>query len=98
MVSLTSSGMPLLFDNNRVYGYPTAVTGNLTVDNITAKQGLVTIVRHNDTVAPTVPSQFKFLGGLYEASVDNFYYINCVYVDIADTSNNVYHYVITQEI
>jgi hypothetical protein len=79
------------FNRDRIYGFPTAESGNITVDNTTATQGVVVLMRHNDVAEPSYPANFVTVSGLYADNADNLFTVICVYVDSTDTTNNIYY-------
>ena len=87
---------PLEFDRPRNYGYPTALTGNVTITNATAVMGPVVMVRLNQAAEPTYPANCVKISGSFKPSVDNFYYFDCVYVAGAAGADNIYHFTISQ--
>ena len=93
---LAGTAFPVQLDRPRNYGYPAAMTGNITVTNATAILGPVVMIRLNQATEPTYPANFVKISGTFKPSVDNFYYVECVYVAGAAGANNVYHFTISQ--
>lgn len=87
---------PLEFDRPGNYGYPTALTGNITINHATAVMGPIVMVRLNQATEPTYPANCVKIAGTFKPSVDNFYYFDCVYVAGAGGASNVYHFTISQ--
>lgn len=78
-----SSGSVVKFDIPRHYGTPSSpITGNITFNFDNAKVGMTQVMCHNDSVAPTLPSEAVVLNGTYATGVDNYitlmYYTNGV--------------------
>lgn len=93
---IDGGAFPVQLDRPRNYGYPTAMTGNITVNNATAVMGPVAMIRHNQAAEPSYPANWVKVSGKWKASVDNFYYVECVYVHPSNSANNIYHYTISQ--
>jgi hypothetical protein len=89
--ALSSTGTLMQFNRDRIYGFPTAESGNITVDNTTATQGVVVLMRHNDVAEPSYPANFVTVAGNYVDATDNLLNVICVYVDTANTANNIYY-------
>jgi hypothetical protein len=89
--ALSSTGTLMQFNRDRIYGFPTAESGNITVDNTTATQGVVVLMRHNDVAEPSYPANFTRVAGNYVDATDNLLNVICVYVDTANTANNIYY-------
>ena len=68
----------VIFDNDYVIGNAAARTGNILFDFTGAKIGAVTMMKHNDAAAFTIPVEADKIGGTYVASVDNYIYFNLV--------------------
>jgi hypothetical protein len=82
------------FDRPRRYGYPTAITGNITFSFTNAIEGMTQVMRHNHSAAPTLPASAKLLSGEYTISVNNYIYFVCILK--GDTKE--VHVTISQEI
>jgi hypothetical protein len=93
---IAGSAFPLEFDRPRNYGYPTALTGNITITNATAVMGPVVMVRINQATEPTYPAGCVKISGTFKPSVNNYYYFDCVYVGGTAGADNVYHLTISQ--
>jgi hypothetical protein len=89
--ALSSTGTLMQFNRDRIYGFPTAESGNITVDNTTATQGVVVLMRHNSVAEPSYPANFVTVAGNYVDATDNLLNVICVYVDTANTANNIYY-------
>jgi len=75
---LESTGAEVAFDRPRRYGYPTAITGNITFSFTNAIEGMTQVMRHNDSDIPTLPASAKLLSGEYTISVNNYIYFVCI--------------------
>ena len=73
-----STGAEVAFDRPRRYGYPTAITGNITFSFTNAIEGMTQVMRHNDGTIPDLPASAKVLSGEYELSVNNYIYFVCI--------------------
>ena len=73
-----STGAEVAFDRPRRYGYPTAITGNITFSFTNAIEGMTQVMRHNDSTIPTLPASSKLLSGEYTISVNNYIYFVCI--------------------
>ena len=94
---ITRPAFPVELDQSGNYGYPAARTDSaIAINNATAKMGPVAMLRINRTTEPTYPTNCTCIAGKFKPSVDNFYYIECVYVAGVNGANNVYHYTISQ--
>lgn len=92
-----STGMAVAFDKNRNYGYPTAESGSaFSTDNSTSVLGSIAMIRLNRATEPTYPGSWVCISGKFKASVNNYYYVECVYVAGTAGANNVYHYTLSQ--
>ena len=75
---LVSGGTAVKFDKGRTYGSEASPeTGNITLDAVGAKVGVVICVIHNHSVAPTFGAQFKRLttSDNYITGVNNYIYM-----------------------
>lgn len=89
--------MALVFDRAANYGYPTAETGSaFTITDSTAVVGVILFIRVNRATEPTYTAKCVCISGKFKASVDNFYYFECLYVAGSGGADNVYHYTISQ--
>ena len=73
--SLLTTGTSILFDRPRYYGYPTAVSGNITFDFTGAVNGQAQHIRVNASTKPTLPSSIRLLAGGFVPDVINDYYL-----------------------
>ena len=73
--SLLTTGTSILFDRPRYYGYPTAVSGNITFDFTGAVNGQAQHIRVNAATKPTLPSSIRLLAGGFVPDVINDYYL-----------------------
>lgn len=64
-------GTVIKFDRPKVYGYPVAETGNITIDTTELVPGLEQLLIHNTAEAPTFPESCVLLGE-YIVDVDNY--------------------------
>jgi hypothetical protein len=91
---LETSGAEVSFDRARRYGYPTAITANITFSFTNAIEGMTQVMRHNHSSAPTLPASAKVLSGEYTTGVNNYIYFVCILK--GDTKE--VHVTISQEI
>lgn len=68
---LASTGTAIAFDVDRHYGFPTAETGNITLDSTNFTPGITQLVRHNSGSVPSFSSPFQVISGSYLISVKN---------------------------
>ena len=73
--SLLTTGTSILFDRPRYYGYPTAVSTNITFDFTGAVSGQAQHIRVNASTKPTLPSSIRLLSGGFVPDVINDYYL-----------------------
>jgi hypothetical protein len=92
---IASTGSVVHFDYPRRYGYPTAITGNITFDFTNGVLGADAIMRHNDGTIPTLPATAKVIAGEYLVDVNN--YICFILVDKTESAEEVW-VTISQEI
>lgn len=74
-----ATGTVVAFVAPQIYGLVTAETGNITADHTNAKVGMVQLMRHQHSSAPTFASEFKKIGGTYTNNVMNyimFFYVS----------------------
>ena len=94
---LTRTGMALVFDQDANYGYPSAETGSaFTTTDASAVLGVILKVRVNRATEPSYFSRATCISGTFKASVNNYYYFECVYVGGSGGSSNEYEYTISQ--
>lgn len=94
---VAGTAYPLEFDRPRNYGYPTALTDSaVSITHATAIMGPVVMVRMNRATEPTYPANCVIISGKFKASVNNYYYFDCVYVGGTAGADNVYHVTISQ--
>lgn len=86
-----STGTAIAFDTPRTYGYATAETGNITLNDTGLIEGMVQLLIHNDSSEPTFGSEFKIISGAYAANEDNYIFMLAV-------KSNLILVTITQEI
>jgi hypothetical protein len=85
----------VLFNKDYITGCQgTPRTGNITFDFTGAKLGSVTVLCHNDSIDPTIPSNNILLSGEYFEDVDNYY----VFMIVKITSTQQVLCTICQEI
>jgi len=73
--SLLTTGTSILFDRPRYYGYPTAVSTNITFDFTGAVSGQAQHIRVNASTKPTLPASIRLLAGGFVPDVINDYYL-----------------------
>ena len=73
--SLLTTGTSILFDRPRYYGYPTAVSGNITFDFTGAVNGQAQHIRVNASIKPTLPASIRLLAGNFIPDTINDYYL-----------------------
>jgi hypothetical protein len=76
--STNSGGTAIRFDKPRTYGYPTAETGNISVDYADFIPGICQLIIHNSGVEPTLGAGLVLIGGSYTISVANYIMLQAV--------------------
>jgi hypothetical protein len=82
----------VLFDKDYVTGNAGVRTGNILFDFTGSKLGAVTVMTHNDSSIPTIPSTGIIIGGNYVLNENNFIYLMCV----KKSSPEIVHVTISQ--
>ena len=73
-----TSGAIVAFDVPRTYGYSSALTGNITINETGAVKGMTQLVIHNDSGEPTYGTGAVVIAGAYSTGEDNYIFYNFV--------------------
>lgn len=66
------SGTAIQFDAPAIYGYESAETGDITLNDSELIEGLTQLLIHNDSAEPAFETEFKIISGEYVTEVDNY--------------------------
>ncbi len=86
--------LAVTFKEDGTGGYPTALTGNITLDFTDAKNGVRVLLRHNSPTEPTIiPTPINIGGSGYKTDVNNLIFLRY----ISDGGTNLVYSEIVQE-